>query len=501
MRYKYVIAIVFLMLVSFVSISLINAKSQSPSKLKAISDPDTSLSEQKKRIQQLNDFIDEVRGLPAEFSGDLLLKLVEGGKVLESKSKVDLLEEVFRNSRDAQNPLKRIDLIGSEADSRSGYLSYALDLRMDTLSLQLRVIKQVLQVDKVKAREMFNQIKSPKLKPLTCEDMTVYDLKEFYEVFGQVIKSAFSDEEVRKEEPLNFLIDNMQNVDSPLQVNPTLKLIAGTNLPPSQLQILINVFAERLDKLSVDDRAFGSNWRESAQSLRDVVDICIAKRIITGKLLSAYRGYLVNHLSASRCFREQNIVKRENEVLLSLNKLFLSQSVATITDKEATSTKPQKKVDDYVYFRGATKAKQIMNEVSQLHWLPDTDIALSESDKHKIEWQLRLRRVFNLIQEWKPKDEETEADYFHQKAGIYRTLLEFVPDETSRENIMKEYFIFLIDSPMQQEKRVEWFYQLNNITRLLKKDNNRDRALIEALFSNTSNSVINLYARLEKINS
>jgi hypothetical protein len=501
MRFKFIIVLNSITLVMLMNALWIKAFSQSSQNTQKVPEISTNHSErQLKASQELRNYINEVMGLPAEFKADILLKLIENKKISNKAWEKELLEDSFIIAKDAQNPYKRIGALNNEAESRSEYTSYAFDLKLDRVSLQLRVVKEMLQSNhKARAREMFSEIKISELTPITCDESTTYDLTEFYNTLNLLYQTAFSANERRKEEHLYFLISNIKNISSPAQISSIINSIITLKLSELQLQISLNTLSERLKELHDDDRSFSKSFGADINSIYAIVNVCKENHISPINLLNDYRLYLIKHLVAPRCYKNKVTIENEKKQVDVFNVLLLKHSLLKITDEQLILSKVQGKAKDYIYFRGQTKAQQIMREVSRLHWLPGTNTAIDDADKSKPQWEAQLTRVYNLIQEWQAKDEVSELDYFHQKAGIYRTLLQFVPDKSNREKIMKDYLIFLVNSPIQKEKRIDWFFQLNNMIKLLRHDSTPDRQQAESIFAEIYHPVLTLYAKLEKI--
>lgn len=500
MQFRFIILNI-ISLVSLMNVFLIKPNSQSARSTQTVPRISTNHSERLlKANQELRNYVNEVMGLPAEFKADILLKLIENKKIISKVWGKELLEESFIIAKDAQNSYKRISVLNNEADSRSEYSSYAFDLKLDRVSLQLRAVKEMLQLNhKARAREMFSEIKISELTPVTCDEPTIYDLSEFYNTLNLLYQTAFSADERRKEEHLYFLISNIKNISSPAQITAIIQSIISLKLSETQLQMSLNTLSERLKEVPDDDRSFSKSFGANINSIYAIVNICKENHISPINLLNDYRLYLIKHLVASRCYRNKVIIENEKKQVAVFNVLLLKYSLLKITDEQLILSKVQGKAKDYIYFRGQTKAQQIMREVSRLHWLPGTNTAIVDTDKSKPQWGAQLNRIYNLIQEWQEKDEVSELDYFHQKAGIYRTLLQFVPDKSNREKIMKDYLIFLVNSPIQKEKRIDWFFQLNNMIKLLRHDSPPDRQQAESIFAEISHPVLMLYAKLEKI--
>src|SRR5215213_1697886 len=89
---------------------------------------------EEQKAAAIESFITAAQSVPAEFSIDLLIQLVESGEIKEFKRKQDLLVESFYAAAKVKEPLKVIALPGSPVDSRAGYRATAARAGFDALS-------------------------------------------------------------------------------------------------------------------------------------------------------------------------------------------------------------------------------------------------------------------------------------------------------------------------------------------------------------------------------
>src|SRR5262249_3273024 len=114
---------------------------------------------EEKKAAEIETFITYAQSAPPEFSADLLIQLVESGEIKDAKRRQDLLVDAFYTATKAKEPVKLIALPGSAVDSREGYRATAATAGLDTLSLQSRVIRALMPLNKKKARQLFSEIK------------------------------------------------------------------------------------------------------------------------------------------------------------------------------------------------------------------------------------------------------------------------------------------------------------------------------------------------------
>src|ERR1700694_4052451 len=84
------------------------------------------------------------RSAPPEFAADALLRVVESGKIVDAAAKRSLVEQAFRQAATAKFSVRMRGVAGSLVDTRSGYVSRAYDLKLDSLSWQSRALRDML---------------------------------------------------------------------------------------------------------------------------------------------------------------------------------------------------------------------------------------------------------------------------------------------------------------------------------------------------------------------
>src|SRR5205823_3016046 len=131
---------------------------------------------------------------------------------------------------------------GGGTDNRWGYLSFAYELEMDTLSLQWRSLKALYKADPARARELFSQIPPPRLEPLTCNDALTYDVSPFYEALAAM----------SKDQPVDYVEPYVRRISSPVQIGPAIQLILQRKASPHDLERLATAFTLALGQVEHD---------------------------------------------------------------------------------------------------------------------------------------------------------------------------------------------------------------------------------------------------------
>jgi len=120
----------------------------------------------------------------------------------------------------------------------------AAKLNLDTLTLQTRAVRAMLELDRKTARKLFLEINPPPAS-LNCEQRLTPDMTSLYEALALVANSTFTEQERKKEEHLNLVLTYMARAASPLEIAPMEKMIGNLNISSEQREVL----QTRLDSL------------------------------------------------------------------------------------------------------------------------------------------------------------------------------------------------------------------------------------------------------------
>lgn len=83
-------------------------------------------------------------GLQPEYANDILLQLVEAGKITDVVRRAAILEMVFESASRAVYHFKLVDVI-SDTDTRTRRLGFSFSERLDALSIRLRAVQAILK--------------------------------------------------------------------------------------------------------------------------------------------------------------------------------------------------------------------------------------------------------------------------------------------------------------------------------------------------------------------
>ena len=110
-------------------------------------------------------------------------------------------------------------------------------------------------------------------------------------------------------------------------------------------------------------------------------------------------------------------------------------------------------------------------------------------------------KFLEQMDDWKPEDEETEADYLHQKCGFYDSLVKLSPPGPLLSNVLRSYALFLRESKMQKERPAQWLHYVKLILQTGKNLKRKDYDEFMNTLNNSGHPVFTLYSDLDRLKS
>jgi hypothetical protein len=390
---------------------------------------------------------------PPEFAADALLRIAESNQVADRNARLELAEKAFQLASSAKFPVRMLGLSGTTMDTASGSLSEAYNLKLDTLSLQSRAVRDILPLDAAKARDLFGRIIRPALRPLTCDDALVWEPSDYYQALSAVANSAFTQKEKARQEHINLLLDALGQASSPFELIGLAAAVRNAAVTAAEHQLLWVRFNGTLENLQTDGRSFAAS-------------IGALAALNTPGIQSSLEKYRRN----PGC----------------------EGDTAKPPDKTPTTPKLER------YWQSAT-ARQLRDAGLKLRIGPNERL-LSDADRMTPEWQRQLADYLNLIADWTPDQEPSEAVYYHEKCLVYIALLDLVPPGPQGEKILAEFVDFIGNSALYQRSPAEWFIEPHRLMNRAQSDPGLHAKILQA-FENSGNPVLVLTVALEKLSN
>lgn len=383
------------------------------------------------------------RSAPPELFADTIVRLVELGKIPPRELQVELLTDAFNAAAGAREAVRLIGVRGTPPDTRAMYRGKAGELRWDALSLQSRILKAMLTLDRPKTRELFDHMRRPVLDPCKCEDPLVADASAYYEIAGALAQSAFSPAEKEKDVHVQFLLTALAGARSPNELAAFVRAVQSVNFEKSHWELLLGAIANKLENIGADYRPFAMSLDALQGDLSNLVDLGRAHGLPLEPLLRAFRKYLVTQFTAARCEPELYKAGPETEWLHGAIPALTSEEIQATVHKETFKADP--------YFE-SEESKSIGAALTRLR---------SAVDRATVEWRNSLNDFLRDFAGWRPTG--SDMDVFHQKATVLGALLQLAPAGEDRDRIVDACVTFLTSSDAERLSPAEWMWQVKSL--------------------------------------
>lgn len=449
-----------------------------------------------RRDLEIQNLILAAKSQTTEVSADILFEVLNSKLLKDPRKEEELIEEIFRNASGAKEPFKMVYHDGL-ADTRSGFRGMAFELKLDRLSIQLRAIKMLLPLNRAKAIGLFREIPPLKVPALTCNDDLEYDLNDFYTVLKTIVETGFDAEAQQRKENINFVSSYIEAIDSPSQLRPVVNLVSSLKLTAQDFDRIVRNFSVALKSVSGDPRSVSLSLNQARLS-SEIKDNLLRKTdenyAQQDDLLRSYRTYIVRNLSSRQC-ADTLIAGTEDKphpIISYANTLFKNPVRPDETKPETVESRSSQ----YAYWR-STKAAKLLSQAKSLRF-GTAKSELTSEERSSQEWQTRLFEFLHEMDQWNPEDEETEADYFHQKSVLFNGLIGLTSNEM-RLDILRQFTLFLRDSRVQKENPAQWLYYVKQLFRTGKTLEVKDRDSFFDTATRSGNTVLAMYVDLDKI--
>jgi hypothetical protein len=460
---------------------------QKPAPVKTPDEP----SELASVTQQIQDLTTSV---PPELAAYALLRLVEAKSVSQPEQQRQLIEQAYMLA--GQSPYSvRLTAVGGQGDSRAGYLSQAMGLGLDALSLRTRAVAAMLKLDPDRAHELFQQLRPLAIANRSCSDPMLYDPSAYYQRAGDVYKRGFTTDEQAKGLPDEFLESVFRDVNHASEVGPAADLLRTVQFDTEILARAEGAFARSVSGIRGDYRSFAAT---QGNLIRNVTRLASAQGRASHAVLEATRSYIVANMSGAVCSDNSGSLtgstasSANSSAYASLNQVLVRYGIAPIVDAELKpgSVVPANGTSTQTYWQSPA-AKQLLAGVR----------ALRSGDHDSPQWQESASSALTSLREWiDAASEPSEEDFYVEKAVLYSQMLVTTPaDSPIYEEVLNEYIAFLSEQPPSDDVRIYWLWNIQNLVqrvRMNRSSGESVRMKLEAALQDAPSPPIALYGYL-----
>jgi len=376
-----------------------------------------------------------------EMFGDTVIRLVQTGKIPQRETQMQLLEEAFTAASGSAEPVRLAAIPATPLDTRALFRSQAGELRLDALSLESRILKELLTLDRARARELFGQIPRPALEPRGCLDPLVADVAAYYEIAAGVAQSAFTAEEKKNEAHVQFLMAILAGAKSPGEMEPFARALESVALEPHEMELLLAAVGEKLETLGTDYRPFALTLSALQGEIAALAAVGGANGLATDGLTGAFRKYVTTQLAAPRCAPDFGPAREE---------------IAVTPPLSGDEIKPAKGSGETFQVEAYFQSEDSRRIGEALHRLR---FGANES---AAEWRNMFSDFLRDFKSWTPPG--PEIDVFHQRMTVLGSVLQILPSGDDRNRILN-LAVNELASDVERQKPAEWLWQLKKLLR------------------------------------
>jgi hypothetical protein len=437
---------------------------------------------------RIDNLTGRARGAPPEVAADALLTVVSSPAMHDKERSIALINEAFQIAGQAREPFKQRSW-SLQVDTRSGFKQAASDLQLDRISLQSKAVVKMIPLDKVRAREMFEEISLPPIETRSCKDALVDDLDPYYETMAAIAETSFTDKERKTSMPIQFLTDRIGRIKSIPEIIPAEKLIVNAKTSKEELFLLTQSMTRVLNRVSDDPRSFAFAMERDvfAPTTAALISKIKQNNILANDFISAIRSFLTGKLSGEVCGDAPWIKNGAVSVprgVNSINNLFTHP----VSADEIHPAQIGSKAEDVTYW-STPKASALM-EVAKTLRFGDGTVPLPAEQRETAEWHQKLLEFLDLIEHWDSDSESSEEDYFQEKCNMYNLLVELCPDDSQRDDVLRRYASYLKDASGRYKGRMEWILHVKEYLRVLgSKSEATQKASLDPWLSSTDISL------------
>jgi len=427
--------------------------------------------------------------LPVEFRADIQLDAIESAKLPAGTNIETQLEQLFRDAENAnfKYPMRTIHAAVGGETMENELTSALAFFNLDTLSIQIRIARQMLKHNRLKAKKELQEIR-PQISVVSCESPLVPSLANSYNQLGLLAVDMFPSSGKSRSDYADWLLAQIQGITSASQLAPVAQLLLNATLTKNDLERLMVSYSSAVRQLKTTDRELAAiednpdgEEHTLRGALRRLVDRNLAVGIWSGTLLDSYRAFLLSNGTQIACAEAASNWKRIMEDFNSLaHQINGGQNVPTLD----------------LHDLGRSEG---IAEHARFHQLPQTgdfdqifgtivEVRTKEQSNTPAEREARVKTLesvyadfLNKADAFDPSKAPCEECAYFKKAKLLLIFFDQAPSPHYQLQVLDRLTSVLSTSPLQSDWRVLWLFQVKlllNFSRTPSKEQSRQ---IEAL--------------------
>lgn len=396
---------------------------------------------------------------PIEYRADIQLNAIGSGTV-SSVDAVEILNRLYLEADGAQNRYRQRVVTGPDSMERE--LQTALFLEsLDVMSLKIRIIKAVLSRNLTKAVGQLDGFHLS-VTSTECQSALVPDLEEQYSEIGTIAAEISSHH--LPAEKWNFkewLDEEIQHANSPLQLAPVARLIRNSGLQAADVDALTIHYSSMLANVTASDRDLSAAMENHAltNAIQQLADRSVQDGHWPADLVNSYRRFLTLAAAQPQCADRSTDWTQVAAEFDKLSQDELGKRDANKLDVgEITKSRQRGAHSELAILPEDPAYNQLFDKVYRLREIegsPDSSNAHIDSEA----WQTALADFLSRVDAVDPSKAECQRCAYFAKGKQLQFFFDFAPRGFYKEKILDRFISLLASSPLESESRLLWLMQ------------------------------------------
>ena len=446
----------------------IPAHGQKPEKSQGLQSLQKGSGAKTKQNPEVQSLLNDSEALPPEFASDVSLTLVENGFVRNDALKSKVITRAFEKASAAQDDVMRRPFGESVEETSQGLHAIAsLVTGLNRISLQARVVQQVVTTDPQKARQLFESMQPPQLTSVSCNENWYFVPDSYYDALAAVLQRGFSSHEIADGNRAGYIGSIIRHTQSHVQLVPLARLLSAGDFTEQELRSVVPVYAAMLAEVHGDPLSFSilmSDPNSFFGAITTLLTSLDRRNVDSRALLQAFRDYMVLNSKGPNCgaTKSSNDSSLLPTAIAQFNETFQSRlkaiNLGVIREDEIKSDIKASAQDEPLPSRwNSLTYFQSLQSVQKLNTpLTQKELAAGRTE-NDAKWLNQAQDVLTQLSTWS-NEGEPEADFFHQKAILLEALAQRTTGTSLHAEVLDAFVRFLEQNSYQEVSPIDWFF-------------------------------------------
>jgi hypothetical protein len=427
---------------------------------------------------------------------------VESGFIRDNHLKIKLLNDAYQQAARAEDDVMQRPWGVNVEETPHGLHAIASSfIKLDRISLQTRAVRDVLAMDPLRARKLFELIQLPSVAPLQCNESRFFSLEPYYAALTVELQHGFSSREIGSGQRAAYVSSILKNIKSHWSLIPATQMLNTVSFSEYEYAEILESYAASIRALDADPQGFSILLAEPDllfDAILKLISLLEKNGINSRPLLEASREYIVLNLNEPTCDGAQDPKGPAAlpVAVLQFNEKFGAQltraNLGPINASEITKEK-RPRADNPPPSRWNS---QVYSEfvVSLQRLTPPANLRDADTSESVRAFVAQTEDLLTKVTAWS-NEGEPETEFFHQKAIIMEGLTERTIGTSLHTKVRDRFLDFLKQYTYEQINSIDWFFYVKELLAadVRTKDARDD---LEALL-NSQDPVLSNYARLQ----